>query len=222
MSEQISTLLDGELPVENFSKELNSLLGNKKSQQLWRNYQLIGDAMRDVPQLSDDFTARLMEKIELEPTVLAPSALPRVMPQSVQHHKSTLSLPWAMAASCAAVLMVGWALVNQQWQATPEAAMGLAAVTTPQRTQPAVPVQTAAVQVPMSVAQSNQENMQIVEVVDHNKSTRATEKVAQQSVNSDVVAEESAPIAPLEYLAAHHATAPSVGSYYIQTASYSE
>lgn len=184
MSEQISTLLDGELPVENFSKELNSLLGNKKSQQLWRDYQLIGDAMRDVPQLSDDFTARLMEKIELEPTVLAPSALPRVKPQATQHPKSTLSFPWAMAASCAAVLMVGWALVNQQWQATPEAAMGLAAVTTPQRTQPAVPVQ--------------------------------------KSVNPDVVAEESAPIAPLEYLAAHHATAPSVGSYYIQTASYSE
>lgn len=219
MSEQISTLLDGELPVENFSKELNSLLGNKKSQQLWRDYQLIGDAMRDVPQLSDDFTARLMEKIELEPTVLAPSALPRVKPQSVQHHKSTLSLPWAMAASCAAVLMVGWALVNQQWQAMPEAAMDLATVTTTQHT---VPVQTATVQVPMDVAQSNQENMQIVEVVDHNKSTRATEKVAQQSATADVVAEESAPIAPLEYLAAHHATAPSVGSYYIQTASYSE
>lgn len=213
MSEQISTLSDGELAEENFSRELQSLLGSKKSQQLWRDYQMIGDAMRGVPTLRDDFTARLMEKIELEPTVLAPSALPRTKQHTNANKKSALPAVWSLAASCAAVLVVGWAMVNQQWQAVPEAGLELAAT---QVVQPSAPEKHALVNTQVSQVVS-----QAASLAEVKKPSKTSDSPTQQVVVADAL-EEDAPIAPLEYLAAHHASAPSASSYYLQTASYSE
>lgn len=215
MSEQISTLSDGELAEENFSRELQSLLGNKKSQQVWRDYQMIGDAMRGVPSLQDNFTARLMEKIELEPTVLAPSALPRAKQRTAAHKNTALPAAWSIAASCAAVLVVGWAMVNQQWQAAPEAGLQLAAT---QAIQPStISVQTTLDQRSVEASQGNP----VAQAADVRKLSK-TDSPTQQVAVAGMAVEEDAPIAQLEYLAAHHASAPSASAYYLQTASYSE
>jgi sigma-E factor negative regulatory protein RseA len=221
MSEQISTLSDGELTEENFSRELQSLLGNKKFQQAWRDYQMIGDAMRGTPALSEDFTARLMEKLEQEPTVLAPSALPRAKQQSATHKKAKLPVAWSMAASCAAVLLVGWAMVNQHWQADPQAALQLAVsqeVNAPINTSANV-VQT---QVSLENPNLNEDDTQSTKIV--KTSDQSLVAPANQVVNNTAGGADAdeASIAPLEYLAAHHASAPSVGSYYLQNASFSE
>lgn len=216
MSEQISTLSDSELAEENFSRELQGLLGNKKSQQVWRDYQMIGDAMRGVPTLRDDFTARLMEKIELEPTVLAPSALPRIKQRAAANKKSALPAVWSLAASCAAVLVVGWAMVNQQWQALPEAGLELTATRSVQPSPQVVLVQQAVVD-----AQANQAASQAASLTEVKKPSKTVDSTTQQVAVADAL-EEDAPIAPLEYLAAHHASAPSASAYYLQTASYSE
>lgn len=213
MSEQISTLSDGELVEENFPRELQSLLGSKKSQQLWRDYQMIGDAMRGVPMLREDFTARLMEKIELEPTVLAPSALPRIKQHANANKKSALPAIWSLAASCAAVLVVGWAMVNQQWQALPEAGLELAATKVMQTS---APEKHALVNTQVSQVVSQAPSLAEVK-----KPSKTSDSPTQQVAVADAI-EEDAPIAPLEYLAAHHASAPSASSYYLQTASYSE
>ena len=193
MSEQISTLLDGELAQADFSKEISAVLNNKKAMQTWRDYQTIGDVMRQTPALSEGFTARIMEKIELEPTVLAPNALPRLKQHTANsQNKSGYRLPvmWSMAASCAAVLVVGWAMVNQQWSSD--------ATVTP---------------------------MALVETADATRfaqSQPAAENKAQLAPTEIKVGEADATDSPMEYLAAHHASAPSISSYYIQPASFSE
>lgn len=194
MSEQISTLLDGEWAQEDFSKEIGVVLNNKKAIHAWRDYQMIGDVMRQVPALSDDFTARIMEKIELEPTVLAPNALPRMKHNTTASQKKSgyrLPMMWSMAASCAAVLLVGWAMVSQQWQSETEVA-------------------------PMALVEATGSTAQVAQAqpVLENKSPSAPAEVK--------VVEAEASDVPMEYLAAHHASAPSISSYYIQTASFSE
>jgi len=188
MNEKVSALADGEMQAQEVSDEIALLLSDKEAMQAWRDYQLIGDAMRGSSNLGAAFTARLMSAIDQEPTVLAPNAMPRTIhstsaietitdktpaPQKIQDR---LPAVWSIAASCAAVLMVGWVLLNQQLQ-------------------------------DFSSGQSVQVAARAVQQAD-----------ATKLVTSPV----EAPAVPLEYLAAHHVSAPSVGSYYIQAASYSE
>ena len=218
MSEQISTLLDGELAREDFSKEISAVLSNKKAMQTWRDYQTVGDVMRAAPSLSESFTARLMDKIELEPTVLAPNALPRAKPiASKAQEKSARRLPmmWSMAASCAAVLVVGWAMVNQSWQAAPQTAPEVATMQLAQGSDAQ----------PQHILTAQRMNASIAATsVATSEDTASDKKTAHQQSEQPVIAmaETGASDAPMEYLAAHHASAPSISSYYIQTPSFSE
>jgi len=187
MSEKVSALADGEMQTQEAMSEIASMLSDKEKMRVWSDYQLIGDAMRGEANLGSSFSARLMLAIEQEPTILAPNAMPRNVHANVAKQTSVanenvpqklqdrLPVVWSIAASCAAVLMVGWVLLNQQQQD----------FTSGQSVQ---------------VANSAQLN----------------------DVTSLVVNSGDTSAAPLEYLAAHHVSAPSVGSYYIQAASYSE
>lgn len=188
MNEKVSALADGEIEGQEATNELALMLSDKAAMQAWRDYQRIGDAMRGSANLNDAFTARLMLAIEQEPTVLAPNAMPRTLHSTsaketaveknhtVQKIQDRLPAVWSIAASCAAVLMVGWVLLNQQLQ-------------------------------DFSSGQSVQVAARAVQQADPTKL---------------VTSPAEAPAVPLEYLAAHHVSAPSVGSYYIQAASYSE
>ena len=188
MNEKVSALADSEMQAEEAMDEIVSMLSDKEAMQAWRDYQLIGDAMRSAPNLDSAFTARLMLAIEQEPTVLAPNAMPRSVHSSSakettaseQHASQKLQhrLPavWSIAASCAAVLMVGWVLLNQQLQDF-----------------------------------TSEQNVQV-----------ASTSVQQSDTTKLVANSVEAAAVPLEYLAAHHVSAPSIGSYYIQAASYSE
>lgn len=113
MSEQISALMDDEVALEDASHLIAALHGNKLATEAWSEYHLIGDAMRGNAALSKDFKQKLMQKIEMEPTVLAPKAAQHNS-QKLAELKEKLPVKWSMAASFAAVMVVGWMALQQQ------------------------------------------------------------------------------------------------------------
>lgn len=135
MNEQISALTDGELAVEDVAHVVTIMQSNRQAEATWSHYHLIGDAIRgDLTNvssygsldhqvysagLSQDFKQNLMQKLELEPTVLAPNAaLADLQLTSKSHHKTPVI--WSIAASFAAVMVVGWMTLHQQVQTDQE------------------------------------------------------------------------------------------------------
>ncbi|MDP2829820.1 MAG: sigma-E factor negative regulatory protein [Sulfuricellaceae bacterium] len=102
MNEQISALMDGEIE-EDAVHRLFSSLKQKGLGDEWEHYHLIGDVMRDTPVVSDDFMAKFFDRLEREPTVLAPRRLNRPSPRK---------LALSVVASVAAVGFVAWAAVQ--------------------------------------------------------------------------------------------------------------
>jgi sigma-E factor negative regulatory protein RseA len=99
MRDKISAFMDGELDDQAAGQLIDALATGAESRQTWRDYHLISDALRDTRLLSEGFAERVAAKLALEPTVLAPS-LARQEPPPRR---------WvAMAASVAAVALVGW------------------------------------------------------------------------------------------------------------------
>lgn len=101
MKEKISALMDGELERLASSGSLDALRAGGEARDTWRDYHLIGDAMRDARVLSPGFSARVAAKLAAEPTVMAPSR----MVASAQRPRLQLL---SAAASLAAVALVGW------------------------------------------------------------------------------------------------------------------
>jgi len=112
MSEQISALMDGEIAVEDAEHLMSSLQSSRQSAEAWSQYHLIGDAMRGNRVLSKDFKQNLMHKIDMEPTVLAPKSA-QISAERMTEIKDRLPAKWAMAASFAAVMAVGWMAMQQ-------------------------------------------------------------------------------------------------------------
>jgi sigma-E factor negative regulatory protein RseA len=111
MTEHISALTDDEIAFDD--AELQS---NNHTAEVWSQYHLIGDVMRGANALSPNFKQNLMQKIELEPTVLSPNAsLKNQNPVHSQSEvKSKLPVTWSIAASFAAVMVVGWMVLQTQ------------------------------------------------------------------------------------------------------------
>lgn len=103
MKARISELLDGELQSPEAAGPLDALRSEGEARDTWRNYHLIGDAMRDTRMLSAGFAARVAARIADEPTVMAPS---RVVPVHARPRKRWQFL--SAAASLAAFAFVGW------------------------------------------------------------------------------------------------------------------
>ncbi len=113
MNEQISALLDDEIALEDAAHLISAVLKSKDAAQVWSHYHLIGDTMRGNAVLSQHFKQNLMQKIEIEPTVLSPNA---ALVNQVAKVKDANRLPtsWAIAASFAAVMVIGFMLLNQE------------------------------------------------------------------------------------------------------------
>lgn len=106
MKDQISALMDGELELESSSHVFEALKSSGDYYETWSTYHLISDAMRGNPEFSSDFHKRVMGKIDAEPTVLAPK-------RRFEFKRSHLL---SVAASVAAVMFVGWMVLQQQAQ----------------------------------------------------------------------------------------------------------
>jgi len=113
MRDQISQLMDGELDDRSAAAAIKACGQGGDALETWRTYHLISDAMRDSRVLSAGFSARVMQRLEAEPTVLAPQ---RARPES----RTWFAL--SAAASFAAVALVGWLAFAPQPGVAPQVA----------------------------------------------------------------------------------------------------
>jgi len=107
MKARISELMDGETGRHESAAPLEALRTEGEARETWRDYHLIGDAMRDMRILSAGFSARVAARLADEPTIVAP-ARAAAWPQ-----RPRLQLLSA-AASLAAVALVGWVAFGLQ------------------------------------------------------------------------------------------------------------
>lgn len=104
--------MDGEIAVEDAAHLVASMQSSKQTADAWSHYHMIGDAMRGNRVLSASFKQNLMNRIDLEPTVLAPQGF-RVNALKMTEFKDRLPVKWSIAASFAAVMAVGWMAMHQ-------------------------------------------------------------------------------------------------------------
>ena len=100
MNENISRLMDGEVDTQEFDR----ICGEMKSpdaMDTWVCYHVIGDQLRGARGVSPGLTSRFCAALAAEPTVLAPAD---ARPRSAQ----VATAAWAVAATLAAVTVVGW------------------------------------------------------------------------------------------------------------------
>lgn len=95
--EEISELMDGELDAERVEHACHGLR-EAASMEAWIYYHVIGDTLRGCSGLAPGFAERFSTRLRAEPTVLAPP--PR--------RTAPAAIAWALAASAAAVSLVGW------------------------------------------------------------------------------------------------------------------
>lgn len=100
MNENISRLMDGELD----DAELDRCLAELRSAdavQTWACYHVIGDHLRGTAGAHRGLSPRFAAALAAEPTVLAPQAKSHRPAQPA-------TFAWAVAATIAAVTVVGW------------------------------------------------------------------------------------------------------------------
>ena len=98
MNEELSRLMDGDLPDEEVERVLVGCRGDD-AMTAWTCYHLIGDALRGQATPSLRLSARVARALAGEATVLAPKPRER---------RPLASWAWAAAATVAAVGVVGW------------------------------------------------------------------------------------------------------------------
>lgn len=92
----LSALLDGELDDAEIRACLVHMKRDDSLRQVWSDYQLIGDCLRDLPPASPDFMARFSAQLADEPTVLAPRR--RLWPQRVAVASMAGLAVWGMVS----------------------------------------------------------------------------------------------------------------------------
>ena len=120
-AQDVSTLMDGELDADRIDAVCRCLR-TREGMQTWASYHLIGDALRGSPDLASGFSDRFGSRFAAEPTMLVPRSR-GAMPARTA---------WAIAASAAAVAVVGWvAMASFQPASTGIAAVAPLAVSAP-------------------------------------------------------------------------------------------
>jgi sigma-E factor negative regulatory protein RseA len=108
--ERVSTLMDGELDSDEAAREITHVKQDAARRDAWNTYHAIGELMRGehMPAAgsSPGFSRRLSEKLALEPTIVAP----RLRLPATAKSRQTYAL--SVAASVAAIAVVGWVAMN--------------------------------------------------------------------------------------------------------------
>ncbi len=102
MNEDISRLMDGELDDDGAVDRTLAGLRHDGAMTTWMCYHVIGDTLRGDLAASTKLSRRLAAALADEPTVLAPH----------RRVDRPATWAWAMAASVAAVAVVGWTAVS--------------------------------------------------------------------------------------------------------------
>ncbi len=109
MTQELSSLMDGELESREADRVIGRCCGDESLKQTWRAYHLIGEALRGERPCASASTRRIMAALDREPTVLAPRR---------RAVASAGRIAFAAAASVATVAVVGWIGVQDR-AATP-------------------------------------------------------------------------------------------------------
>lgn len=105
MTKEISALFDGELEEHEAPLAWKAIKADSGLPRKWRDYQLIGDALRGERDLAGDICKQVMRGLEDEPVVFAPRPRkPAAWPRALM----------AAAASLAGVAVVGWLALAQR------------------------------------------------------------------------------------------------------------
>jgi sigma-E factor negative regulatory protein RseA len=118
MKEHISALMDGELFDDEAEAILDKLKRDPEGHEDWLSFHLISDALRQPDHVSPDISAALRERLNAEPTVLAPRG------------RSGQKVRWfalSAAASVLALAIVAWLSAQVGPEAAPQIAMQQAA-----------------------------------------------------------------------------------------------
>ena len=113
MKDQLSALMDGEFDTESSEHLSTSVKSGGELKTCWTHYHLIGDAMRGEVHMSRDFSHRVMNALDAEPTLLAVYGQNQAQISSKQSSYNTPKF-WSVAASVAAVMFVGVMVLQQQ------------------------------------------------------------------------------------------------------------
>jgi negative regulator of sigma E activity len=100
MKENISRLMDGEVDDVEFERCVVELRSGD-AMDTWMCYHVIGDSLRGAHGISAEFSSRFRAALAAEPTVLAP-------PRERVRTSQPATFAWAVAATIAAVTVVGW------------------------------------------------------------------------------------------------------------------
>jgi sigma-E factor negative regulatory protein RseA len=115
MKHEISALMDGEL----FEDEADSVLGQIKrepaAQSDWAVYHMIGDVLRQPEYVHRDISAIVRERLQNEPTILAPRS------RALKQKARVFAL--SAAASLLAVGVVSWTSLQISPETAPQMAM---------------------------------------------------------------------------------------------------
>ena len=134
MKDTVSAFMDGELDDRAAAAAIDALGRDEEALEAWRTYHLISDALRDSRVLSAGFSARVVRQLHSEPTIVAPG---RLKPQPRAWY--------ALAASLAAVALVGWlAFAPQQSPVATLAQQAKPAAVAPQGAPAMVPLPSGA------------------------------------------------------------------------------
>lgn len=99
MKQEISVLMDGEMFEDEADVLLDRLKRDPETDRDWAIYHLIGDALRQPDHIHRDFMAAFHERLQTEPTILAPR---RRQQQRIKQYALSA------AASVMALALVAW------------------------------------------------------------------------------------------------------------------
>ncbi len=107
-ADKISTLVDDELNAWEMSSAIQSLRHDPEMQKCWRNYHLIGDAIRGTlpKHIPMDLTDRISAALDHEPVFLHPQTITTPV-NTGTHHRSRATVGFALAASLTAIAVIG-------------------------------------------------------------------------------------------------------------------
>ena len=103
MKAKISALMDGELDAHELSEPMSALGQDADAFETWRTYHLISDALQGRAMLANDCLRRVAARLAEEPTLIGPLPADVARPE-----RARWFVPSALAASVAAVALVGW------------------------------------------------------------------------------------------------------------------
>lgn len=115
MKKEISTLMDGELFEDEAESLLDLVRRDSDAHKDWEVYHLIGDVLRQPEHIHCDLSARVRERMQDEPVVLAPRS------HAVKQKVRTVAL--SAAASLVAVGVVAWMSAQIAPETSPQMAM---------------------------------------------------------------------------------------------------